>query len=302
MKILCHCFNYALSFSTSGIIFGKVDFTRDVRPILSETCFQCHGPDKNKRKAKLRLDVPEGPLVDLGGHQAIVPGKPNESELIARITTEDEDDHMPPKKSGKKLSADQVEILKQWIAEGGKYEKHWAYRPVSKPKLPALQKKDSFLRNEVDQLLLDQINKAGFKPSSEAVKATLLRRLYLDLLGVPPTPEEADAFFKDPSDQAYGKLVDRLMNDPRYGERMTVHWLDLVRFADTAGYHSDNFMEVSSYRDYVIGAFNQNLPYDQFVIENIAGDLIPEATPMQKVASGYNRLLQTTEEGGAQAD
>ncbi len=302
MKIFYHCFIYALSFSTSGIIFGKVDFTRDVRPILSEACFQCHGPDKKTRKAKLRLDVPEGPLVDLGGYQAIVPGKPNESELIARITTEDEDDHMPPRKSGKALSADQVEILKQWIAEGGEYEKHWAYRPVSKPKLPTLQKKNSFLRNEVDQLLLDQINKAGFKPSSEAMKATLLRRLYLDLLGVPPTPEEADAFLKDSSDQAYGKLVDRLMNDPRYGERMAVHWLDLVRFADTAGYHSDNFMEVSSYRDYVIGAFNQNLPYDQFVIENIAGDLIPEATPMQKVASGYNRLLQTTEEGGAQAD
>ncbi|MFP6893315.1 MAG: DUF1549 domain-containing protein, partial [Opitutales bacterium] len=292
----------ALSFSLSGVILGKVDFTRDVRPILSETCFHCHGPDKNKRKAKLRLDVPEGPLVDLGGYQAIVPGKPQESELIARITTEDEDDHMPPKKSGKKLSAEQVEIIKQWIAEGGKYETHWAYRPLSKPKLPEPKANDPFLHNEVDQLLLQKIIDSGFKPSPVAEKVTLLRRLYLDLLGIPPTPEDAEVFLKDTSKGAYGKLVDRLMNDPRYGERMTVHWLDLVRFADTAGYHSDNFMEVSSYRDYVIGAFNQNLPYDQFVIENIAGDLIPEATPMQKVASGYNRLLQTTEEGGAQAD
>ena len=302
MNSSCIVFLATLIILLHGRTLGKVDFTRDVRPILSEACFHCHGPDKKTRKAKLRLDLPEGAMADLGGYQAVVAGNPNESELIARIITEDEDDHMPPKKSGKKLSADQIEILKRWIAEGGEYEKHWAYRPVSKPKLPTLQKKNPFLRNEVDQLLLDQIEKAGFKPSSEAEKATLLRRLHLDLLGVPPTPEEADAFLKDPSDQAYGKLVDTLMNDPRYGERMAVHWLDLVRFADTAGYHSDNFMEVSSYRDYVIGAFNQNLPYDQFVIENIAGDLIPEATSMQKVASGYNRLLQTTEEGGAQAD
>jgi hypothetical protein len=292
----------ALFFSLSGVILGKVDFTRDVRPILSGTCFQCHGPDKNKRKAKLRLDVPEGPLIDLGGYQAIVPGKPQESELIARITTEDEDDHMPPKKSGKKLSADQVEILKQWVAEGGKYETHWAYRPLNKPKLPESKANDPFLHNEVDQLLFQKIVDSGFKPSPEAEKVTLLRRLYLDLLGIPPTPEDAEVFLNDTSKGAYGKLVDELLADPRYGERMAVPWLDLVRFADTAGYHSDNFMEVSSYRDYVIGAFNQNLPYDQFVIENIAGDLIPEATPMQKVASGYNRLLQTTEEGGAQAD
>jgi hypothetical protein len=302
MKIYHQSLWFTLSLVATSWTLGKVDFTRDVRPILSETCFQCHGPDKKTRKAKLRLDLSAGATADLGGYQAVVPGKPGDSELVARITTKDEDEHMPPKKSGKKLKPEQIEILKQWIADGGKYEVHWAYRPVTKPKLPAAQNKDSFLRNEVDQLLLGQITKAGFKPSPEAGKATLLRRIYLDLLGVPPTPDEADTFLKDSSDQAYGKLVDHLIDDPRYGERMAVHWLDLVRFADTAGYHSDNFMEVSSYRDYVIGAFNQNLPYDQFVIENIAGDLIPEATPMQKVASGYNRLLQTTEEGGAQAD
>jgi hypothetical protein len=302
MKNLRIGFFAALFFSLSGVILAKVDFTRDVRPILSETCFHCHGPDKNKRKAKLRLDIPEGPLVDLGGHQAIVPGKPQESELIARITTEDEDDHMPPQKSGKKLSADQIVILKQWVAEGGKYEKHWAYRPLNKPKLAEPKSNDPFLHNEIDQLLLPKIIDSGFKPSPEAEKVTLLRRLYLDLLGIPPTPEDAEVFVQDTSKGAYGNLVDKLLADPRYGERMALHWLDLVRFADTAGYHSDNFMEVSSYRDYVIGAFNQNLSYDQFVIENIAGDLIPEATPMQKVASGYNRLLQTTEEGGAQAD
>ncbi|MBG31262.1 MAG: peptidylprolyl isomerase [Opitutae bacterium] len=302
MKIYCRSIFLILSALASPWTFGKVDFTKDIRPILSEACFHCHGPDKQTRKAKLRLDLAEGATADLGGYQAVVPGKPGESELVARILSKDEDDHMPPKKSGKKLTNAQIEILKQWIAEGGKYEAHWAYRPVKKPKLPVIQEKHSFLRNEVDQLLLNQITEAGFKPSSEANKVTLARRLYLDLLGVPPTPEEADAFLKDSSGQAYEKLVERLLADPRFGERMAVHWLDLVRFADTSGYHSDNFMEVSSYRDYVIGAFNQNLPYDQFVIENIAGDLIPEATPMQKVASGYNRLLQTTEEGGAQAD
>ena len=281
---------------------AKVDFTRDVRPILSEACFHCHGPDKKTRKAKLRLDVEEGAAADLGGYKAVVPGKPEESELIARILTEDEVDLMPPKKSGKTLTPEQIEILKQWVAQGGEYETHWSYRPIAKAKVPQTEKGNDFLRNEVDRLLLPAIRKAGFKPSPPADKVTLLRRLFFDLLGLPPTPDDADAFLNDPSVDAYEKLVDKLLADHRFGERMAVPWLDLVRFADTIGYHSDVFMEVSAYRDYVIGAFNRNLPYDQFVIENLAGDLLPSPTPMQKVASGYNRLLQTTEEGGAQAD
>ena len=280
---------------------GKVDFTREVRPILSEACFQCHGPDQKSRKAKLRLDTLAGATADLGGYQALVAGKPDESELIVRLITSDEDDKMPPAKSGKKLSPEQIETLRRWVSEGGKYEEHWTYRPIASAKPPQLKHGD-FVRNDVDRFVLAGIVDSGRKPSPSADPITLARRLYLDLLGIPPSPEEVDSFLKDRTEKAYQGLVSKLLGDPRYGERMAVHWLDLVRFADTAGYHSDNFMEVSSYRDYVIGAFNQNLPYDQFVVENLAGDLIPEATPMQKVASGYNRLLQTTEEGGAQAD
>ena len=291
----------ALSALASPWALGKVDFTRDVRPILSEACFHCHGPDKKTRKAKLRLDVPEGATADLGGYQAIVPGKPAESELMARIVTKDEDDRMPPKKSGKELDSKQIEILKQWIAEGGEYEAHWAYRPIRQAKPPEVKEKEA-ARNEIDPFILASAQKSGFSLSQDADPTTLIRRLYLDLLGMPPTPDEAAPFLKNPSEEAYAKLVDKLLDDRRFGERMAVHWLDLVRFADTVGYHSDNFMEVSAYRDYVIGAFNKNLPYDQFVIENVAGDLLPNPTPMQKVASGYNRLLQTTEEGGAQAD
>ena len=280
---------------------GKVDFTREVRPILSEACFQCHGPDQKSRKAKLRLDTLAGATADLGGYQALVAGKPDESELIVRLVTSDEDDKMPPAKSGKKLSPEQIETLRRWVSEGGKYEEHWTYRPIASAKPPQLKHGD-FVRNDVDRFVLAGIVDSGRKPSPSADPITLARRLYLDLLGIPPSPEEVDSFLKDRTEKAYQGLISKLLDDPRYGERMAVHWLDLVRFADTAGYHSDNFMEVSSYRDYVIGAFNQNLPYDQFVVENLAGDLIPEATPMQKVASGYNRLLQTTEEGGAQAE
>ena len=201
--------------------WAKVDFTREVRPILSETCFQCHGPDKKKRKAKLRLDLPEGAAADLGGYQAVVPGKPGESELVARITTKDEDDHMPPQKSGKKLDPKQIEILKQWIAEGGEYEAHWAYRPIEKSAPPKVEK-TNFVRNEIDLFVWADAQAAGFKPSPAADPITLVRRLYLDLLGMPPTPEEADVFLKDPSDKAYGKLVDKLLDDQRFGERMAV--------------------------------------------------------------------------------
>ncbi len=301
MRMTCRSFLFTLAAMLPAIALAKVDFTRDIRPILSENCFHCHGPDKKKRKAKLRLDLPEGATADLGGYQAVVPGKPGESELVDRITTKDKDDHMPPRKSGKKLVPEQIEILKQWIAEGGEYEMHWAYRPLEKSVPPEIEK-TNFVRNDIDRFVFAKAYAAGFKPSPAADPTTLVRRLYLDLLGMPPTPDEADDFLKAPSEEAYLKLVDKLMDDPRFGERMAVPWLDLVRFADTVGYHSDNAMEVSVYRDYVIGAFNKNLPYDQFVIENIAGDLLPEATAMQKVASGYNRLLQTTEEGGAQAD
>ena len=279
---------------------AKVDFTNEVRPILSEYCFHCHGPDKSTRKAKLRLDLSEGALSDLGGYTALVPGKPEDSELVFRLHSDDMEERMPPPESGKNLTNEQKKILEDWIREGAKYEEHWSFVPIEAPDIPKKSAK-SDSDHPVDRFLAHQLVFEPFSFSEESDPVTLLRRLYFDLVGMPPTPDEAKEFVKKNTPEAYKKLVDDLLNDPRFGERMAVHWLDLVRYSDTIGYHSDNFMEVSAYRDYVIEAFNKNLPYDQFVIENLAGDLIPEATVSQKIASGYNRLLQTTEEGGAQA-
>ena len=277
-----------------------VDFTNQVRPILSEYCFHCHGPDKSTREAKLRLDLSEGALADLGGYSAVIPGKPGESELVFRLHSEDEDELMPPPETGKILTQEQKKILEDWIREGAEYEEHWSFLPIDDPKVPGKNAKTQS-DHPVDRFLARKLLNEPFSFAEESDPVTLLRRLYFDLVGMPPTPEEAKDFLTNPSLEGYEKLIDRLLMDTRFGERMAVHWLDLVRYSDTIGYHSDNFMEVSAYRDYVIEAFNENLPYDQFVIENLAGDLIPEATQKQKIASGYNRLLQTTQEGGAQA-
>ena len=277
-----------------------MDFTNDVRPILSEYCFHCHGPDKSTREADLRLDLSKGAMKDLGGYSAIVPNKPEDSELVFRLHSDDKDELMPPPETGKRLNDKQKEILEEWIKQGAEYKEHWSFLPISKPDIPAHVSK-SKSSHPVDRFLAQKIEKEPFQFSQQTDKVTLLRRLYFDLVGMPPTPEEAKSFLQDKSNQAYTKLIDRLLADQRFGERMAVHWLDLVRYSDTIGYHSDVFMEVSAYRDYVIDAFNDNMPYDQFVIENLAGDLLPEASRQQKIASGYNRLLQTTEEGGAQA-
>ncbi len=284
----------------SKLLLAEVDFTNEVRPILSEYCFHCHGPDKSTRKADLRLDLSEGALKDLGGYSAIIPGKPEDSELVFRLHSDDKDELMPPPETGKRLNAEQKKILEDWIRQGAEYEEHWSFLPISNPEIPAKLSK-SKSSHPVDLFLSQKIEKQPFQFSKQADKITLLRRLYFDLVGMPPTPEEAESFLEDQSIEAYTKLTDRLLSDQRFGERMAVHWLDLVRYSDTIGYHSDVFMEVSAYRDYVINAFNENMPYDQFVIENLAGDLLPEASKQQKIASGYNRLLQTTEEGGAQA-
>jgi len=277
-----------------------VDFTNQVRPILSEYCFHCHGPDKSTREAKLRLDLSEGALADLGGYSAVIPGKPGESELVFRLHSEDEDELMPPPETGKTLTEEQKKILEDWIREGAEYEEHWSFLPIEDPQIPGENAKTQS-EHPVDRFLALKLLNEPFTFAEESDPVTLLRRLYFDLVGMPPTPEEAKGFLTNPSLEGYDQLIDRLLMDPRFGERMAVHWLDLVRYSDTIGYHSDNFMEVSAYRDYVIQAFNENLPYDQFVIENLAGDLIPEASQKQKIASGYNRLLQTTQEGGAQA-
>lgn len=271
---------------------GEVDFQRDIRPILSDKCFACHGFDEETREADLRLDTKEGAYEDLGGYVAIEPGKPMESEVYLRLVTEDEDDLMPPKEAHKEISAKEIALIKTWIEEGAKYEDHWAYQPVRKAPAPK--------GGEIDHFIAERLEKAGIKPSEEADRATLLRRISWDLRGVPPTADETREFLADKSPEAFEKWVDRFLADPKYGERMAVWWLDLVRYADTIGYHSDNEMKVSPYRDYVIDAFNKNKSYADFTIEQLAGDLLPNATLDQRIASGYNRLLQTTEEGGAQ--
>jgi len=279
----------------------RVQFNRDIRPILSENCYKCHGPDPKARKADLRLDTKEGAFAEIEkGKFAIVPGKAAQSELARRIASRDAEEKMPPAKSGKKLSPREIELLKRWIDQGSEYQGHWAYIAPQKIAPPAV-KNGAWVRNDIDRLLLARLEKEGLAPSPEADRVTLLRRLSFDLTGLPPTPAEVDRFAADGAKDAFEKEVDRLLGSPHYGERMAVMWLDLVRFANSRGYHSDNPRMVDPYRDYVIAAFNENLKFDQFTLEQIAGDLLPDPSVRQKVASCYNKLNQTTEEGGAQA-
>ncbi len=267
-----------------------VEFNRDVRPIQSENCYHCHGPDAKHREADLRLDVRAVAL----SAKAIVPGSPDESELVTRIFSQSRDEVMPPPASHKKLTPQQKELLKRWIAEGAAYQGHWSYTPPTKPNVPTGL-------NGLDYFVQRRLAEAGLKPSPEADRRTLVRRLYLDLAGLPPKPEQVDAFAADPDPEACRRLVEQLLASPHYGERMAIGWLDVVRFADTIGYHSDNPRNVWPYRDYVIRAFNENKPFDEFTVEQLAGDLLPGSTQQQKVGSCFNRLLLTTEEGGAQA-
>ena len=287
----------------SGLFAGKdlggVDFARDIRPLLSDNCFACHGPDAKQRKADLRLDTREGALDYIDGTSAVVPGKPSESELVRRVTTDDEDDLMPPPDSGKELDATQKALLQRWIAEGAEYELHWSYTPVTRP-MPPRVKNGSFILNDIDRFVLATLRTKGHEPAREADRRTLIRRLSFDLTGLPPTWEQVRAFVADSSPRAFGKLVDRLLASPHYGERMAIYWLDLVRYADTMGYHSDNEQTKPLYREYVIDAFNDNLPFDQFTREQLAGDQLPGSTRRQLIASGYNRLNMTTREGGSQ--
>jgi len=278
----------------SAATLDKVEFNRDIRPLLSDICFACHGPDAQKVKGGLRLDKRELALKPAkSGKRAIVPGKPLESELVQRLHTTDPDDRMPPEESHKTLTAGQKDLLQRWIVEGAEYQGHWAYQPLKRPAVPGGVP-------AIDFLVGQRLGSLGLQPSPEADRRILVRRLYLDLLGLPPKPEEVDAFVADTSPNAYERLVDRLLASPHYGERMAIGWLDVVRFSDTIGYHSDNPKNIWPYRDYVIRSFNSNKPFDQFTIEQIAGDLLPKATLEQRVASGFNHLLLTTEEGGAQ--
>ena len=276
-----------------------VRFNRDVRPILSNHCFSCHGPDASARESGLRLDTESearGELESGDGH-AIVPGDIAASQLWQRVISYDEDVRMPP--GGDPLTPHQLDILRRWIEQGANWQPHWSYTPPSDPAIPQNQNV-MWADNPIDQFVLARIERAGLAPSGRADRVTLIRRLSFDLLGLPPTAEAVAQFVQDDQPDAYERLVDRLLCSPRFGERMAVYWLDLVRYADTVGYHGDQDHSISPYRDYVIRAFNANLPFDQFTIEQLAGDLLPNATMWQKVASGYNRLLQTTHEGGAQ--
>ncbi|MFM8891052.1 MAG: DUF1549 domain-containing protein, partial [Planctomycetia bacterium] len=268
----------------------RLSFNRDIRPILSDACFQCHGPDAGRRQADLRLDVRDA-AVAAG---AIVPGKPADSPLVARITSTDPDTVMPPPDSHKKLDPRQRDLLTRWIEQGAEYQKHWAYEPPVKPSVP-----DGV--QPIDHLVRRRLATLGVEPAAEADRRTLVRRLSFDLRGLPPDPAEVDAFVNDRSAGAYEAVVERMLASPQYGERMAIAWLDVVRFADTIGYHSDNPRNVWPYRDWVIRAFNENMPFDRFTIAQVAGDLLPDADQETRVASCFNRLLLTTEEGGAQA-
>ncbi len=283
----------------ANAVEDKVDFNRDIRPVFSENCYACHGPDSNKRKAGLRLDIKEGALAKLKSDNfAIVPGNPEKSALVGRITTKDEDDRMPPLKTGKHLTTAQIDLLKRWIAQGAEWKSHWSFIKPERTAPPTIKNK-SWPRNPIDNFILARLEKEKLKPSSEADKTTLIRRVTFDLTGLPPTPEEVDAFLADKKSAAYERLVDRLLQSPRFGEHEARYWLDAARYGDTHGLHLDNERSMWPYRDWVVGAFNRNERFDQFTIAQLAGDLLPDATQEQKIASGFNRCNVSTSEGGA---
>jgi len=275
-----------------------VEFNRDIRPILSDNCFFCHGPDKNKRKADLRLDTAEGLSGKPGEPGAVVPGKPADSELFRRITSTDPEQKMPPAESGKSLTPRDIALLKKWIEQDAKFEGHWAFLPIKRP----TKSRDSVFQSatQIDSFIRESLANPKLVSSPAADRITLIRRLSFDLIGLPPSPDEVATFVNDSSSNAYEKLVDRLLKSPHYGERQAMWWLDLVRYADTVGYHGDQDMSVSPFRQYVIDSFNANKRFDQFTVEQLAGDLLPNGTRDQKIASGYNRLGMMSAEGGVQ--
>jgi len=277
----------------------RVEFNRDIRPILGNHCFKCHGLDAKERKAELRLDLSdEARKAAASGATAIMPGKPDESELIARVFATDAAVVMPPAETNHHLTNREKQLLRQWIAEGAEYQSHWSFIPPKRPAPPAV-KDANWPRNGIDRFVLAKLEAHGLRPSPEADRPTLLRRLSFDLTGLPPTPAEVDAFVLDNSPDAYERVVDRLLASPHFGERLAQDWLDAARFADTNGYHIDNGRDMTRWRDWVIRSFNQNRPFDQFTVEQVAGDLLPEATFEQKVASGFNRNHMINFEGGA---
>ena len=303
-----YCLSAALTVTLAGTTGGEVriatdtvDFNREVRPLFAEHCLDCHGNDGRARESDLRLDLPEEFLKDLGGYQAVVPGNSAESELYLRLT--DADEPMPPLDEdghGTRLTNAEIEKIKRWIDEGAKWSPHWSFVTPRRPAVPEITDGDwtHWARNPIDNFILARLGEAGLKPSPEASRETLIRRVTLDLTGLPPSLAEVDAFLADKSPRAYAKLVERLLASPSYGEHMAVDWLDAARYADTHGLHLDNARSIWPYRDWVISALNANLSFDRFTSEQLAGDLMPEATQEQRIASGFNRCNPTTAEGG----
>jgi len=275
-----------------------VDFDRDIRPILADNCFACHGPDGKQRMANLRLDQKDSLFADRGGYRIVTPGKPAESKIYQKVSSTDPAVRMPPFYSERKLSPAQIELIKRWIDEGAKYEQHWSFVPPQRPPVPPV-KDSNWPRNPIDNFVLARLEREGLKPSPEADRATLLRRVTFDLTGLPPTPAELDSFLADKSPDAYEKRVDQLLKSAHYGEKMAMEWLDLARYSDTHGYHIDSLRQMWRWRDWVIDAYNRNMPYDEFTIEQLAGDLLPNATVEQKIATGFNRDHMINFEGGA---
>ncbi len=274
----------------------QIDFNRDIRPILSTGCFTCHGPDVSRRQAELRLDRRETVFAERDGKPVLVKGDPAASELYRRITSTDPDLRMPPVDSGHTLTVEQIELVRLWIEEGAEWQGHWSFLPMQRHPIPQVND-TTWPQNAVDYFILAQLERAGLKPSSQADKRTLIRRLSLDLAGLPPGPEEVTAFLADTSPAAYDKAVDRLLTSPAYGERMALNWMDAARYADTHGYHEDYHRDMWPWRDWVINSFNANMPFDQFTIEQLAGDLLPEKTNSQIVATGFNRNHGVTASG-----
>jgi mono/diheme cytochrome c family protein len=295
----------ALAATTFAALAGSshaavsIDFNRDIRPVLSNNCLACHGPDEAKRKAGLRLDQAESATAIRDGSRALDRGHPESSALLSRVLSPDPEERMPPPDSGKALTPAQIDLLREWIRQGASYAPHWAYVPPSQQAPPAVRDA-RWPRVWIDRFILHRLDSEGLEPSPEGAPVTRVRRVFFDLTGLPPDPEDVARYLADSRPDAWERLVDRLLASPAFGERLAVFWLDLVRYADTVGYHGDQDHSISPYRDYVIEAFNTGLPFDEFTRDQLAGDLLHDPTLDQKIASGYNRLLQTSHEGGVQ--
>ena len=288
---------FLLSVIITQVIAQKVDFQRDVLPILSDNCLTCHGPDEDSRMGNLRLDTQEGLFGVRPSGSVVVPHQVEKSQLYNRVTSKQKMLRMPPFYAGEKLTDEQIEVLEKWIKQGAEWKAHWSFQKPGKPEFPAITT-TAWINNPIDQFVLSHLETAGLEPAPEAEKSILARRVALDLTGLPPQPETLRAYLNDTSNNAYAKLVEKLLDSPHWGEHRARYWLDAARYGDTHGLHVDNYREIWAYRDWVINAFNQNRPFDQFTIEQLAGDLLPAPSLQQRIATGFHRSNVTTNEAG----